>query len=39
MADGGWKFHKYNIVSVLNFLRGNRFRCSFFTVSLSFALH
>jgi hypothetical protein len=32
-------FFRHNSVSVSNFLRGNRFRCGFFIISLSFALH
>jgi hypothetical protein len=32
-------FFRHNSMSVSNFLRGNRFRCGFFTISLSFALH
>jgi hypothetical protein len=32
-------FFRYNSVSMSNFLTHNRFRCTFFTISLSFALH
>jgi hypothetical protein len=32
-------FFRHNSMSMSNFLRGNRFRCGFFTNSLSFDLH
>jgi hypothetical protein len=32
-------FFRQNSVSVSNFLRGNRFHCIFFIISLSFTLH